>query len=312
MDAAGVRPRSAAVRRHFADLIASLQAEGDAAGAERCARLAVAEGVWRHPLQRPVRYLPELDPVAVHRPEDFWFTDYLSSHHAKIRAEVDGVIQGSGAGMLPVEEPLLRAGRWEQVVLYEGGHRFDEACRRFPVTAEVVEGIPEATHSGAGVVTLSWLYPGTHIVPHCGSTNARLRAHLGIHTPPGPRIRVGVQELRWREGECLVFDDSFEHEVWHDGDAPRLVLLLDVTHPGLTAVARDRLLAKRSTFADRVVAFMRENGLARVDASGAQVLMSPGEGVEVMIRRYLRELGSPAVELRDGRLYAIDGGEPSP
>jgi hypothetical protein len=39
--------------------------------------------------------------------------------------------------------------------------------------------------------------------------------------------------LRWREGEAFVFDDSFEHSVFHNGDHPRLVLILDVWHPEL-------------------------------------------------------------------------------
>ena len=35
----------------------------------------------------------------------------------------------------------------------------------------------------------------------------------------------------WREGRCLVFDDSFEHEVVHPGSAPRVVLIADLWHP---------------------------------------------------------------------------------
>ena len=37
----------------------------------------------------------------------------------------------------------------------------------------------------------------------------------------------------WKEGECLVFDDSFEHEVWHDGKGDRIVLICDMWHPEL-------------------------------------------------------------------------------
>ena len=35
----------------------------------------------------------------------------------------------------------------------------------------------------------------------------------------------------WKQGECLVFDDSFEHEVFHDGNADRIVLICDCWHP---------------------------------------------------------------------------------
>lgn len=38
----------------------------------------------------------------------------------------------------------------------------------------------------------------------------------------------------WREGEIIIFDDSFEHEVWHNGTESRIVLIVDVWHPELT------------------------------------------------------------------------------
>jgi aspartate beta-hydroxylase len=31
-----------------------------------------------------------------------------------------------------------------------------------------------------------------------------------------------------------VFDDSFDHEAWHDGDETRLILIVDFWHPDLT------------------------------------------------------------------------------
>jgi len=31
-----------------------------------------------------------------------------------------------------------------------------------------------------------------------------------------------------------VFDDSFEHEVWHRGASRRVVLLLNIWHPDIT------------------------------------------------------------------------------
>ena len=41
----------------------------------------------------------------------------------------------------------------------------------------------------------------------------------------------------------LVFDDSFEHDVWNDGDAARFVLIVDIWHPELTAEERRTLPA---------------------------------------------------------------------
>ncbi|MFI9237341.1 aspartyl/asparaginyl beta-hydroxylase domain-containing protein [Streptomyces sp. NPDC053079] len=297
--------RSQDVRTRYAELINALQAEGDHDAARRCAALAVEQGVWRHPAQRPVHYLPSIPPRPVYDPSAFWFTAHLRENHAAMRAELDAVTDPAGQGFLPVEEPLLGKGRWEQVTFYEAGHRFDDACDRFPVTAAVIEGIPEASHAGSGVATLSWLHPGTHIVPHCGGTNARLRVHLGLKVPEGPAMRVGEEWLRWEEGGCLVFDDSFEHEVRHEGTEPRVVLLLDVTHPALDVHTRDAILADRASFEERVVGFMNRQGIGRVeigDYPDDTVRLFADQRTTGLIHRHLREVGASAVELRDGRL----------
>ena len=84
-----------------------------------------------------------------------------------------------------------------------------------------------------GSAYFSRLAPGTHLNAHCGPTNARLRLHLGLVVPDGCSIRVGDEVRTWVEGRCLLFDDSFEHEVWNNATSERLVLIVDVWHPDL-------------------------------------------------------------------------------
>ena len=49
----------------------------------------------------------------------------------------------------------------------------------------------------------------------------------------GVRFRVGDEWRGYEEGRALVFDDSFEHEVVHGGEADRFVLYTVVHHPEL-------------------------------------------------------------------------------
>jgi aspartate beta-hydroxylase len=91
----------------------------------------------------------------------------------------------------------------------------------------------------AGLVYFSIMKPGTIVKPHCGPVNTRLRYHLTLRHDPAAEIRVGDGKRSWQAGECLVFDDSFEHEVWHRGASPRVVLLVDCWHPSLTAQERE-------------------------------------------------------------------------
>jgi aspartyl/asparaginyl beta-hydroxylase (cupin superfamily) len=87
----------------------------------------------------------------------------------------------------------------------------------------------------AGLIYVSRMRAGTHIAAHRGPTNLRVRCHLAIEVPEGDcAIRVGEQTRRWREGECLVFDDFFEHEAWNHTDEERIVLIVDLWHPGLS------------------------------------------------------------------------------
>ena len=38
----------------------------------------------------------------------------------------------------------------------------------------------------------------------------------------------------------IIFDDSFEHEVWNETDEPRIVLIVDLWHPQLRTDAERR------------------------------------------------------------------------
>jgi len=86
-----------------------------------------------------------------------------------------------------------------------------------------------------GQVHFSLLTPGTRLKPHCGGSNYRLTAHLGMIIPKGDvGIRVGSKTKKWKEGKLLIFDDSYEHEVWNNTEYDRVVLLINFWHPALS------------------------------------------------------------------------------
>ena len=77
------------------------------------------------------------------------------------------------------------------------------------------------------------------VLPHCGPSNARLRAHVPLLVDPNATLRVAAEpRVAWAEGRALVFDDSHEHDVRHAGAAPRVVLILDAWHPELPVERR--------------------------------------------------------------------------
>jgi aspartyl/asparaginyl beta-hydroxylase (cupin superfamily) len=44
---------------------------------------------------------------------------------------------------------------------------------------------------------------------------------------------IAGQQKRWTESGALLFDDSYEHEVWNGCTESRGVLQLVITHPAL-------------------------------------------------------------------------------
>jgi aspartate beta-hydroxylase len=70
-------------------------------------------------------------------------------------------------------------------------------------------------------------------------TNTRLVFHLPLIVPPDCALNVGGVEHRWREGEPILFDDTFEHEAWNRSDQPRLILLMDCWNPHLTEAEKE-------------------------------------------------------------------------
>ncbi len=99
-------------------------------------------------------------------------------------------------------------------------------CIFCPATTDLLQAVPGLVNAG-----FSRLQPGTVIGPHTGYTGAVLRLHLALCAKAGCGLRVGQQQRAWVPGECLVFDDTVEHEAWNRSNAERLVLLLDFAKP---------------------------------------------------------------------------------
>jgi hypothetical protein len=107
----------------------------------------------------------------------------------------------------------------------------------FPETAKLVDVMLEHGIVG-GEVHYSILPPGMHIQPHSDPSNFCMTLHFPITVPEGCSIRVGEETRGWREGECLLFDYTFNHEAWNRSAQARACLLVDIWNPELTAVER--------------------------------------------------------------------------
>ncbi|XP_077348885.1 aspartyl/asparaginyl beta-hydroxylase isoform X3 [Lithobates pipiens] len=175
------------------------------------------------------------------------YTDLVRTLEANwkiIRDEGLAVMDKAKGLFVPEDENLREKGDWSQYTLWQQGRKNEKSCNSAPRTCALLERFPESTGCRRGQIKYSVMHPGTHVWPHTGPTNCRLRMHLGLVIPKtGCKIRCANDTRSWTEGKVLIFDDSFEHEVWQDADSYRLIFIVDIWHPELTQHQRRTLPA---------------------------------------------------------------------
>nr|AAG40808.1 aspartyl beta-hydroxylase 4.5 kb transcript [Mus musculus]AAG40809.1 aspartyl beta-hydroxylase 6.6 kb transcript [Mus musculus] len=180
-------------------------------------------------------------------PRETGYTELVKSLERNwklIRDEGLMVMDKAKGLFLPEDENLREKGDWSQFTLWQQGRKNENACKGAPKTCALLEKFSETTGCRRGQIKYSIMHPGTHVWPHTGPTNCRLRMHLGLVIPKeGCKIRCANETRTWEEGKVLIFDDSFEHEVWQDASSFRLIFIVDVWHPELTPQQRRSLPA---------------------------------------------------------------------
>ena len=118
---------------------------------------------------------------------------------------------------------------WKTFFLIAPGMDCTANQEQCPETTKLLGQVPDIR-----TAMFSILSPGKHIPPHRGAYNGLLRYHLGLKVPEPHekcRIRIADKTTVWREGQSLVFDDTFNHEVWNDTEGVRVVLFVDFLRP---------------------------------------------------------------------------------
>lgn len=117
---------------------------------------------------------------------------------------------------------------WRMFYLYAMGDTAEENAALCPATIAALRKIPHLFQA-----SFSILDPGKSIPEHSGPYFGYLRYHLGIEVPAEdpPSIRIRDHVHTWQEGESILFDDSWDHEVINNSTERRVVLIVDVLRP---------------------------------------------------------------------------------
>ena len=214
-------------------LIETLLWDGDEDGADALARGAVQRGMWERPDQTPAHYLHGVAttpwPDVGLYPEVAAAVASLEASYDAIRAECAAMLRRSGLDGLrfgQMEGLDGRGGGWHARKLDCASGAERSAA---PQTCSAVQRARRET----SVFTSQFLRlePGAVIRPHCGEGNHRWVVHLGLDGLDGASITVAGERRGWERGRCLVFDDSYRHQVTHTGKADRLVFALQIENP---------------------------------------------------------------------------------
>ena len=190
--------------------------------------LATRPGAFQWPW---VPRWPGLAAKPVHVDRDHAWTERVRAARHEILAEMDGVHAGFARARYDSDE---NPKEWNTYYFYLQGKPIDEHLAACPRTAAILRTLP---HNGLHIC-FSAIQPGGSLQPHTGPTNASLTAHLGLRNCAGTKLWVGEQVAEYRDGEVLVFDDSFVHWVENNGTAVRYTLMITFWHPSLTWIER--------------------------------------------------------------------------
>jgi aspartate beta-hydroxylase len=209
-----------------------------------------------HGIQRPAfGTFPGLEAKPWHDPKTLNFIEELINFQDVILSELKALFRLNVFSPQLIGDVDLGGGCWDVFYLHVMGQATKTGTALCPQTSAFT-GQLSGVH-GAGMVFFSALGSGGHIQPHDDGTNTRLRLHLPLVVPEGCTLRVASEKRPWQQGQCLYFDGSFEHEAWNRSLHTRWLLILDLWHPGLTAVER-RALARISRWRRREQAVRRE------------------------------------------------------
>jgi aspartate beta-hydroxylase/beta-hydroxylase len=159
----------------------------------------------------------------------------LQQNYPAIRKEVESLLQSDAE--LPTYHDLdpnqkaISGGdqkKWKVFMLYAMGVKPEVNRARCPVTASLLDQVPNLFQAFFSILEAGKSVPA-HNGPHLGY----VRYHLGLIVPADnpPSIRVKDLVHTWQEGNGVLFDDSWNHEVMNRSSGHRVILLVDTLRP---------------------------------------------------------------------------------
>jgi beta-hydroxylase len=166
----------------------------------------------------PVTDFPEMKPL-----QDHW----QMMRDEALALNADGAIAAATGYNDIGFNSFFRTG-WKRFHLYWYGKEMPSAQLHCPKTVALLKSIPSIK-----AAMFASLPPGATLVRHRDPYAGSLRYHIGLVTPndPGCFINVDGERYYWKDGEAVMFDETYIHFAANETDQQRIVLFCDVERP---------------------------------------------------------------------------------
>jgi len=157
------------------------------------------------------------------------FARIQTEYHAFVASHTDAAFVNtydtySGAN----RQIATKGGGWRLLAVKIGDSVVPSARKAFPTLCDIVDRVPSIRSC-----MFSVLKPGTQIPIHVGYYKGVIRYQLAIQVPQSatgarPFLCVNGERYVWREGEGVLFDDTYPHKVYNPTRGTRVVIYMDV------------------------------------------------------------------------------------
>ena len=166
----------------------------------------------------PVSQFPEMQPV-----QDNW---EMIRQEALSLQEGGSIAAATGYNDIGFNS-FFRTG-WKRFHLCWYGKEVPSAQLGCPKTVALLKSIPSVK-----AAMFASLPPGATLVRHRDPYAGSLRYHIGLSTPNDPKCFIDVDGERyfWKDGEAVMFDETYIHFAANETDQQRIILFCDVERP---------------------------------------------------------------------------------
>ncbi len=145
----------------------------------------------------------------------------------------DEALQLYGQGHISVKDDLpassfYKDNRWKSFYLKIYENEIPSAYELAPRTRALIDQVP-----GMNIALFAVLMPGKRLNIHHDPFAYTLRYSLGLSTPNSAKcgLMINGDHYVWRDGDSIIFDETYLHSAYNDTDMPRIILMTDIDRP---------------------------------------------------------------------------------